>query len=253
MIRVVLSVSLAIAFTTALDAGGYTAFSALPLIPLFALFAWLDRLPRRSLGLLLGKPANYALAVGHPVVVMGVLAALAYAAGTIDIAGRDPSKVIANVALLASVSFVMAILTEEGFFRGWLWAALTRRGAAPALALVVTTIAFVLWHVSFVYVSGEFHFASADIPLFFVNATLLGLIWGLLRLGSGSTIVSSAGHGLWNGMAYVLFGIGSAPGALGISDVGLYGPEVGLYGAALNAFVAVMLFWLFRAKLRPGA
>jgi len=70
MIRVVLSVSLAIAFTTALDAGGYTAFSALPLIPLFALFAWLDRLPRRSLGLLLGKPANYALAVGHPVVVM---------------------------------------------------------------------------------------------------------------------------------------------------------------------------------------
>ena len=53
----------------------------------------------------------------------------------------------------------------------------------------MTTVAFVLWHISFVFLSGDFHFGASDVPLFFVNATLLALIWGLLRLGSGSIIM----------------------------------------------------------------
>jgi len=48
-----------------------------------------------------------------------------------------------------------------------------------------------------------------------VNATLIGLSWGLMRLISGSIIVTSVSHGVWNGMAYVLFGFGEKTGALG--------------------------------------
>jgi membrane protease YdiL (CAAX protease family) len=253
--RILIGVVLAIACTTALDASGYSAFSALPLIPLFAAFALVDRIPRRDLGFVGGKPAHYALAIAHPVVVMGSLAALAYAAAAIDLGAFNPGKAAANSAIFAFSTFLIAMVTEEGFFRGWLWAAIKRHGGGPVVTLALTTLAFVLWHVSFVFVSGEFHFARADVPLFFVNATLLGLIWGLLRLASGSIIVSSAGHGIWNGLAYALFGIGSEPGALGIRNVSLYGPEVGLYGAVLNAVAVAVLAWLFRSRLaaKPSA
>ena len=43
-----------------------------------------------------------------------------------------------------------------------------------------------------------------------VNATLLGAAWGILRMMSGSVVVASISHGLWNGLAYVLFGFGVA-------------------------------------------
>jgi len=79
-----------------------------------------------------------------------------------------------------------------------------------------------------------------------VNGTLIGLSWGLMRLVSGSIIVTSVSHGVWNGMAYGLFGFGEKTGFLGIEKTWLYGPEVGLLGIVFNlAFVA----WLWR-KLR---
>ena len=250
--RILLAVVLAIACTTALDASGFTAFSALPLIPLFLLFAWLDRVPRKELGLTPGAPRGYALALGHPLLVTAVLGALAFAAGAADVGGFNGPKAAIDLGILTIATFLLAIVTEEGFFRGWLWAALMRKGGSPVAAVALTTAAFVLWHVSFVFLSGDFQFSGADIPLFFANATLLGLIWGLLRLGTGSIIVSSAGHGLWNGLVYVLFGVGSKTGALGIHDVSLYGPEVGLYGAALNAIAVGILCWVYAAKLKPS-
>ena len=247
--RILLGVFLAIACTTALDASGYTAFSALPLIPLFALLAMLGRIPRAELGLRTGPFSSYVAALAHPIIVCSVLVALALGAHAVDFSAFDASKAVRNVALMAAATFVLAIITEEGFFRGWLWAALGRQHAPPLIILGATTAAFVLWHVSWVYLSGDFHFGTAQIPLFFVNATLLGLIWGLLRLGSGSIIVSSAGHGLWNGMAYVLFGVGSNVGALGIRNLALYGLEVGLFGALLNAGFAGLLLFLLRGQL----
>ena len=251
--RILFGVLLAIACTTLLDATGYSAFSALPLIPLFIGFAWLDRIPVGELGFKRGAPADYGLALAHPIFVIAALTLLAAADGALDLAQLDASKAARNVAIAAVATFVIAIITEEGFFRGWLWAALSKHGATPLARLFVTTAAFVLWHVSFVFISTEFHFAPAQIPLFFANATLLGLIWGLLRFRSGSILVSSAGHGLWNGLVYVLFGVGSGVGALGIRDVGMFGPEVGLYGIVLNGAYAGLLFWRLRGRLMGSA
>lgn len=247
--RILLGVGLAIGITSAMDASGYTAFSALPLIALFAIFAWLDRIPRHELGLTTGSASGYALALAHPIIVIGILGALAQMSGELDPARFDAAEAAKNVAVVAGATFVMAIITEEGFFRGWLWAALGRRGFAPLPVLLATTAAFVLWHLPFVFLSNEFHFAPAHIPLFFANAILIGLVWGLLRLGSGSVLVSSAGHGLWNGLTYVLFGVGSGTGALGITEVGTYGPEVGIYAIFLNAAFAALLWWIYREAL----
>ena len=247
--RIAFGVAAAICCTTLLDATGYAVLSALPLIPLLVLFAWLDRLSLSEIGVRFGGGEYYGFAIAHPLFVLGAIAAVAQSFGALDLSAFDPGRALMNIALLVAATFVMAVLTEEGFFRGWMWAALGKQGATPSTALLATTAAFVLWHVSFVFLSGEFAFGTAQIPLFFVNATLLGLIWGLLRMGSGSILVSSIGHGVWNGLVYVLFGVGSNIGALGIRDVALYGPEVGLLGVILNALSAGVLFWAFRDKL----
>lgn len=250
--RIILGVALALACTTLVDAMGYTALSALPLIPLFVILALLGRMNLADLGLRFGGGEYYGYAIAHPLFVLGTIAAAAQSFGALDLSAFDPGKALANIALLVAATFVMAVLTEEGFFRGWLWAALGREGVSPLATLLVTSASFALWHASFVYLSGEFAFGTAQIPLFFVNVTLLGLIWGLLRLGSGSILVASLGHGLWNGLVYVLFGVGSNVGALGIRDVALYGPEVGILGAGLNALSVAVLFWLFRPDLGPA-
>ena len=65
----------------------------------------------------------------------------------------------------------------------------------------------------------------AQIPLFLLNAAVLGAAWGVLRLRGGSILVSSVSHGLWNGLAYALFGYGTKVGALGIARTDIYGPD----------------------------
>ena len=64
----------------------------------------------------------------------------------------------------------------------------------------------------------------------------------------GSILVSSAGHGLWNGLTYILFGVGSETGALGITETGTFGPEVGLYAIFLNGAVGALLWWIYRDR-----
>ena len=71
---------------------------------------------------------------------------------------------------------------------------------------------------------------------------MIGLNFGLLRLVSGSIIVASVCHGVWNGLAYTLFGFGEKVGALGIQDSWLFGPEVGLFGIVINLVFAIG-FW----------
>jgi|HubBroStandDraft_6_1064221.scaffolds.fasta_scaffold46368_3 hypothetical protein len=69
----------------------------------------------------------------------------------------------------------------------------------------------------------------------------------LLRLLSGSLVVASVSHGVWNGVAFVLFGFGSHIGALGISNTAIYRPKIGILGLLLNVGGAVALYcWCSR-------
>jgi membrane protease YdiL (CAAX protease family) len=141
------------------------------------------------------------------------------------------------------------IITEEGFFRGWLWASLERAGVPRPSILISSSIAFSLWHWSAVMLKTGFDPPRSQVPVFMVNAIVMGAVWGLLRWISGSVIVSSVSHGLWNGMAYVFFGFGTKVGALGIKNTGFYGPEVGVLGLAVNFIFAAALWrwWTSRA------
>ena len=115
---------------------------------------------------------------------------------------------------------------------------MTQRGV-----LVWTSLAFAAWHVSTALLPTAFYPPLAQVPIYIANAAVISFIWALMRQRSGSIVVTAVSHGVWNGLVYVLFGLGTTLGALGIHNTRVFGPEVGLVGLALNlAFAAVL--WL---------
>jgi CAAX protease family protein len=187
----------------------------------------------------------------YPLVVLGLLVIITAMTGAADLGQADWRKAGLNFLLVAVTTAVVVTVTEEGFFRGWLWASLERAGLKPGRILVRSSVAFALWHLSAVTLPTGFDLPAKQIPVFMLNAAVIGAIWGLLRWLSGSVIVSSVSHGLWNGGAYVLFGFGTKAGALGIKNTALYGPEVGVLGLALNlVFAAALWRWWKRRGSR---
>jgi membrane protease YdiL (CAAX protease family) len=243
----------AIGITTAMDAHGLSDFSALPLLPLAALGWWLGRYSRQAMGIAWGRSSDYLLAAAWPVAVLGTIGIGAWAMGLTDFGATDWSKAVRNLALMAIATIPAAILTEEGFFRGWLVASLERQGFRQLGTLVCSSIAFALWHVSAVTIAADFMPPAAQIPVYLANAAVMGAIWCVMRMRSGSIVVSSVSHGLWNGGAYVLFGYGQKVGALGIADTAFFGPENGLLGLALNlVFLAAVVRWPLSRRSRCG-
>lgn len=248
--RTTLAVLASIAITTAMDASGLSAFSALPLCPLMLLLWYLEKHSRQDMGFVWGRPRDYGLALLYPVLVLSAVAIIAAAAGAIDLSKIEWAKAWRNVAIFALSTILVSLVTEEGFFRGWLIASLQRAGVKRNPTLLWSSVAFSLWHLSAVTLSTGFDLPAAQIPVFMLNAAVLGLIWAVMRSISGSILVSSVSHGLWNGGAYVFFGYGTKVGALGIADTTIYGPEVGLLGLALNLAFAGAL-WRWKASRQP--
>jgi membrane protease YdiL (CAAX protease family) len=237
----------AIAITSTMDATGLSAFSALPLFPLLALLWYLQRFSATDVGFALGGSRArlcYGLAILYPVVVMGLITGVAALTGALHAAPAPHHKhglwMILSINIVSTIP--LALLTEEGFFRGWLWASLRRAGQGNAALVILTSIAFALWHWSAVILPTGFNPPISQVPIFMLNATLLGAIWAMLRLASGSLLVPSVSHSLWNGLAYLLFGFGTNVGTLGIVNTRIYGPEIGLLGLLLNCAVAVGLW-----------
>lgn len=250
LIPTIAGVTAAVAITTSMDATGYSMFSALPLLPLTLVFwAW-QRLSRAEIGLQWGHVAGYGLALLYPALVLGASVIIVFVLGLVDTSAVDWGKIGFRVLMEGTMGSLAVLLTEEGFFRGWLWGSLERSGRKTFRALAWSTAAFTLWHVSAVTLETGFDLPLSQVPVFLVNVTLLGAIWGMLRLRSGSAIVPSVSHAVWNALAYSLFGFGEKVGALGVERTDLYGPEVGLLGIVLNLLFASWLWMRVRARSR---
>jgi membrane protease YdiL (CAAX protease family) len=238
----------AIVITTTMDATGYAMFSALPLLPLAGLLWYMQKFSRVEIGLVWGRPYDYLPALAYPVIVLGLIAFIALVSGATATSASDWQKALINVALMSSTGVIMGLLTEEGFFRGWLWASLKRSGYSDMNVLVLTTLGFTVWHISAISLDTGFDVPAHEIPVYLINATLLGAAFGLLRAASGSIVVSSVCHAVWNGLDYPLFGFGEKVGVLGIDATHIFGPEVGLVGIPVNALAVLALYRWWRVR-----
>ena len=234
-----------IAATAVLDAVGLSGINFLPLIPLFFLFWYLQRLSRAEVGLTWGHWRDYALAVFYPLLVLAVAGLIAWLSGAVKLAVTDWVNTLLLLAVNTLATILLAIVTEEGIFRGWLWASLQRAGVKSGGVLVWTSVAFAAWHVSTALLPTPFHPPFAQVPIYILNAAVIGFTWALMRQRSGSIVVTSVSHGVWNGLVYVLFGEGTTLGVLGIHNTTVFGPEVGLLGLALNLVFAAVLWLTF--------
>jgi membrane protease YdiL (CAAX protease family) len=143
-----------------------------------------------------------------------------------------------NFGIIGGSTFLVAYLTEEGFFRGSLFAGFNGAGFSAKKTIVITSLLFAAWHIGWATVTEEGKLPPLEAPIYLINVVLLGMSWGLMRQLSGAVLVPALSHGVWNGMAYTLFGLGTTPGFLALSDPSIYGPERGFLGMALNgAFV----------------
>ena len=247
----ILGTLMAIGITTGMDANGLAEFSALPLLPLAGLFWYLQRFSRQEVGLAWGGLRYHGIALAHPLLVLGSVMVIVFSAGVVDLSDANWRNAALNIFIGTPVGVLAVLLTEEGFFRGWLWASLRRAGLSDNQVLVWSSVLFALWHVSAVTLETGFDLPASQIPVYLVNATVIAAIWAKMRLVSGSALVPSVCHSVWNGLAYTLFGFGTKTGSLGVTQTAVYGPEVGFLGLALNLlFAAILWRWLKRQK--PG-
>ena len=240
----VIGVIVAIAITATLDANGLAMLSALPLLPLGGIFWYWERFTRRQMGLNWGQVWHWGLGALHPVVVLGAITLICLLAGVVDTADANWRTVGLNFLAGSSIGIVMVVLTEEGFFRGWLWASLTRAGHSKVSVLILSSVAFSLWHVSWATLDTDFDLPAGQIPVYLLNVALIGLIWGVMRWISESVLVAGLCHAVWNALVYPLFGIGGETGALGVTQKSIYGPEVGIVGLIASVvFLSTLWFW----------
>ncbi|MDP3065192.1 MAG: CPBP family intramembrane metalloprotease [Methanobacteriaceae archaeon] len=217
---------------------------ALIIFPIILIFAHLAKMNSKEIGLVAGTWEDYLIGFLYPFLIcvaIIILVIITGNLGTVHCSAELPGKVVT----LFFMTLILAVATEEGFFRGWLFGILERGKMNPQLIIILTALAFSLWHFPLFLMDPGF--AWSMLPLYLGGGVIAGMIFGLFRYRSGSIIVSSFSHALWNTTVYTLFGVGSSIGILGIQMTNVFGPESGLLGMVFSiAFIAVLWWWTFK-------
>ena len=139
----------ALATNTLANTGLLPAVGALFLLPLLVVFSYFERFSRREMGFVIGPLHQYGLGLLHPVLVLSLIAFVAWTTGATNSQNPDWSKIAGEFVLAVLVTIPATIVTEDGFFRGWLWASLHRAGLNAHRVVLVTGIAFGIWHLPY--------------------------------------------------------------------------------------------------------
>ncbi len=214
---------------------------SLIIFPLILILVYWTKMNGKELGLGFGSLRDYIWAILYPLSICLVIIIIAIVTGNIGEI-KYPNEMTGKIVYLFLYTLILAFATEEGFFRGWLFGILERDQINPKLILLLTAVAFALWHLPLFFLDPSFTWSM--IPIYITGGIISGLIFGLLRYISGSIIVSSFSHALWNTVVYSLFGVGSGIGILGIKMTNIFSPESGLLGLTFGlVFMAILWFW----------
>jgi sodium transport system permease protein len=233
-----------LASSTSAMAAGQIAYV---LTPPLAMALLLTSSPRRTLRLYWPAPRYLGLAVGLALAVNPLVGELHYYVDKLFPMSRELEEALK--AMMQSVPdlpralllfAVIPAICEELAFRGFILTGL-EHGHSPRMAIIMSALLFGFMHV----------LISLFQQLF--NATLLGLILGLLAVRSRSILPGIVFHMLHNGLAVA---IGAWLG--GTSGKGLAGwlyrdPEHGLYHVWVVAAGLVLTAWLLVRLRRSPA
>ncbi|WP_119697118.1 CPBP family intramembrane glutamic endopeptidase [Microbacterium halotolerans] len=144
-----------------------------------------------------------------------------------DLAGVSPWAIVitqlATVPFVAVVPNAIAAFGEEIGWRGWLTAALRPRGVWPTL--LITGVVWGLWHAPLILLGHNYGRTDVSGVLMMVVAcVLLGVLFGWLRLRTGSVWPAVFAHGALNsvGQATLLFtAAGTEPDPALIAPMGV--------------------------------
>ncbi len=224
---------------------GDETWYALPLLAALIGVWWRERLSPSEIGLVRGR-GYYGHATLLPLAAVGAVVWIATLVGATRV-GDAPIRLLGlQVTTMAVLTTMGTMVTEDGFFRGALWGALERAGRSSEVILLWTSTAYVVWYLPILWLSPAPVTGAEALIVHVLNVWLLALCWGVLRLVSGSLLIAAWAHGLWNGLAYTLFGFGPATGALGVVDPLRFDPERGWAGVAVNAMALVILWRWWR-------
>lgn len=109
--------------------------------------------------------------------------------------GRAEKLIPFLIFFLPTVQLVRAGISEEPFFRGFLWGALRRAGWKDIWILLFQTVLFMLGHI--------YYFGVLPMS-FWIVVPLGGFIFGVLAWRSRSIATSMAGHGFMNAIGQIV-------------------------------------------------
>ncbi len=214
---------------------------ALVIFPLILILVYWTKMNGKELGLEFGNLRDYVWAILYPLSICLVIIVIALLTGNMG-EFKYSNETSGKIVYLFLYTLILAFATEEGFFRGWLFGILERDKINPKLVLLLTAVAFASWHLPLFFLNPSFTWSM--LPIYITGGIIGGVTFGLLRYISGSVIVSSFSHALWNTIVYILFGFGSTIGILGIKMTSIFSPESGLLGLAFGlVFMAILWFW----------
>jgi len=224
---------------------------SLVIFPIILILVHLTKLSFKELGLTSGTLKDYGTAVLYPLSIAVPIIILAYLTGNLGTISYN-AEVPGNVALLFFTTLILAVATEEGFFRGWMFGILEREKVNPQLIILLTAVAFSLWHAPLFFLDPGFASNMGMIPLYLGGGVIAGMIFGLLRYQSGSIIVPSFSHALWNTTTYTLFGVGSGIGLLGIQMTNVFDMERGILGMVFSIILLSALWYFTFIRVKPA-
>lgn len=226
----------------------------LPLLVFFFLFWTLTKMSRAEIGFRIGGFGAYIASLVYAFLALSAVGVAASIAGDAGLEEASAGRSTLMALQMFAATWIGTIITEDGFFRGWLWGSLTRTRLGARGILLWTSLAFAAWHLPVAIIEENFKLPPEVIPVYIGNAFLLGMAWGIIRLASGSIVTAAFCHGVWNGLVYVFFGYGTKAGALGIENYKLLDPERGILGLVVNTAAAILLWiWASRATKGGGA
>ena len=156
-----------------------------------------------SLGVHRAAWAYWPIAAGLPAAVLVAAYGLTWATGLGHVAVPETAGGFPQVALRLGIGFCFGLVLAMGEEIGWRGYMLPRLLAAAGVLPAMLVVGFLhgVWHMPLLLGTPYYHGAGNPVvvvPMFLATLTLAGVVFGWLRLASGSVWPVAVAHAAWN-------------------------------------------------------